>query len=87
VGHFFLSQEVFDLTPTLDNFQFRAAIVDPLAARAPDFGIVFVQGVLLVGKLAEDPIGPRGRPYAHDSEQLDHVDTLAPEGLLIKPLA
>jgi hypothetical protein len=34
VGHFFLGQEVFDFTPILDEFQFRATVVDPLAARA-----------------------------------------------------
>jgi hypothetical protein len=87
VGHFFLGQEVFDFTPTLDEFQFRAAVVDPLAPRTPDFRIVFVQGVLLVGKLADNPIGRPSWPHTHDSEKLDHVNTLAPEALLIKPLA
>jgi hypothetical protein len=85
VGHFFLGQEVFDFTPTLDEFQFRAAVVDPLAVRTSDFRIIFVQRVLLVGKLADDPIGRRGLPYTHNSKKLDHVNTLAPRVLVIKP--
>src|SRR5580692_1197501 len=85
VGHFFLGQKVFDFTPTLDEFQFRAAVVNPLAVRASDFRIIFVQRVLLVGKLADDPIGRRGLPCTHDSEKLDHVDTMARGVLVIKP--
>ena len=55
-----------------------------LAARAPDFRIIFVQDTFLVGKLADDPIG-RQVSLHHDFEKLDHVNRLAPEVLLIKP--
>jgi hypothetical protein len=73
VSDLLLGEPVFHLAPVLDNFQFRPAIIDAFAARAPDFSVVFVQGMGLVGELANDPIGRISGAFADDSEKFDHI--------------